>query len=72
MLVSLGNTLRGLDRNTEALAAYDRALALVPGHAEASQARCLLLMTLSRYAETVATAQRALALDPHAKYMLGS
>ena len=71
VLVSLGNILRGLGRNTDALAAYDRALAFMPAHADALQARYLLLMTLSRHAEAIATAQRALALDAHANYMVG-
>jgi len=71
VLVSLGNLLRGLNRNTEALAAYDRALALMPANAEALQGRYVALMTLSRYPEAIATAERALTLDPNANYMLG-
>ncbi|MGB9365770.1 MAG: tetratricopeptide repeat protein [Xanthobacteraceae bacterium] len=70
-LVVLGNMLRGLGRNADALAAYDRALALAPTHADALQARCHLLMNDSRYVEAIATAERALALDANANYMVG-
>ena len=71
VLVSFGNLLRDLGRNTEALAAYDRALALAPTHPEALQARYLLLMILARHAEAITAAQRALAADANASYMLG-
>jgi predicted O-linked N-acetylglucosamine transferase (SPINDLY family) len=71
VLVNLGNALRDLGRAADALAAYDRALALDASHADALQARCLLLMTEARYPEVIATAERALAADPNAPYMLG-
>ena len=71
VLVNLGNTLRDLGRKADALDAYDRALALAPAHADALQACCLLLMSEARYADVIATAEHALAADPHASYMLG-
>ncbi|HMK78671.1 MAG TPA: tetratricopeptide repeat protein [Xanthobacteraceae bacterium] len=71
VLVNLGNTLRELGRGADALAAYDRAFSLDPTHSAALQARCQLLMHEARYGEAIATAERALAADPGASYMIG-
>jgi protein O-GlcNAc transferase len=71
-LVNLGNVLRELGRGADALAAYDRALSLNPSHADALQGRYQLLMHEGRYSEALTTAQRALAADPGASYMVGN
>jgi hypothetical protein len=48
----------------EALAAYERAIALAPGYAEAHNHRAIALNDLDRPAEALASSDRALALAP--------
>ena len=48
----------------EALASYDRALALRPDYAEAFNNRAVALCSLKRFAESLADCDRALALRP--------
>jgi tetratricopeptide (TPR) repeat protein len=55
-------TRRGSDR--EALASYDRALAIVPGHVEALSNRGVTLNDLRRYREALASLEAALAIRP--------
>jgi tetratricopeptide (TPR) repeat protein len=59
-----GLALHGLRRFEEALAAYDRALALRPNYAEALFNRAVTLQALARFEEALATYGRALALRP--------
>lgn len=61
---NLGNVLRGLGRREDALASYDRALALDPRHAEAFNNRGAALHELKRDAEALESYDRALALNP--------
>jgi tetratricopeptide (TPR) repeat protein len=53
------------ERSAGALAAYDRALSLKPGSAEAHTGRGLALLDLGRRHEAVVEFHRALELDPH-------
>ncbi|HXX32185.1 MAG TPA: tetratricopeptide repeat protein [Myxococcaceae bacterium] len=59
-----GHRRRTHERAAGALAAYDRALALAPGRAEAHTGRGLALLDLGRRTEALAEFQRALELDP--------
>jgi predicted Zn finger-like uncharacterized protein len=59
-----GHRRRTHERAAAALAAYDRALALKPGRAEAHTGRALALLDLGRRTEALAEFQRALELDP--------
>ena len=59
---NLGAMLRELDRFDEALAAFDRALALSPDHAEALYGRGIALRELGRPQEALAAFDRAIAL----------
>ncbi len=63
-LNNLGNLERGAGRTTEALAAYDRALALQPRHVAARNGRALALQALGRSDEAERELDAALALDP--------
>ena len=56
--------LFGLARHDEALAGYDRALALAPRHVEALNNRGIALLGLMRYVDAVASYDRALAIKP--------
>ena len=58
------DALRELKRFDEALASYDRALALRPDYAEARSNRGSALDDLKRYDEALASYDRALALRP--------
>ena len=60
-----GNVLRELKRLDEALASFDQAVALMPGHVEAWTNRGTVLQELGRSAEALASFDRALALSPH-------
>jgi hypothetical protein len=60
-----GNTLQALGRPAEALASYDRALAVRPGYAEALYNRGIVLRGLKGPAEALASFDRALAIDPN-------
>ena len=70
-----GNALAVLGRADEALAAYDAALALAPGFAEAWSRRGSLLRETGRYAEAAAAWQRAIEhgadRELHAYYLAG-
>ena len=59
-----GNALQELKRFEEALASYDRALALKPDYAEALNNRGIALQELKRLEEALASYDRALALKP--------
>jgi Flp pilus assembly protein TadD len=60
----LGNLWQRQDRFTDAIAAYDKALALAPDHARALNNRGAALHRLGRYEEAMASAGRALDLQP--------
>jgi tetratricopeptide (TPR) repeat protein len=53
-----------LDRDAEALAAYDRAIALEPKMAEAYLGRALALKKLSRQDEALASVDKAIDIKP--------
>ena len=59
-----GNALALLDRREEAIASYDRAIALAPGFVEARYNRCNHLVALRRAPEALADMERALAVMP--------
>ena len=59
-----GNALQELKRLDEALASYDRALALKPDYAEAFNNRGNVLQELKRLDEALASYDKALALKP--------
>ena len=61
-----GVTLVALRRCAEAVASYDRALALRPDFAQAHADRGAALAALGRYDAALAGYDRALALDPGA------
>ena len=63
-LVQLGNALLKSERWVEAMAAYDRVLALSPGHLEASLNRGAALLKLERWDEAVSAYRRAVELQP--------
>src|SRR5262249_11557396 len=59
-----GAVLRDLHRPTEALASYDRVLAIKPDHAPALRDRGAVLRDLQRPQEALASYDRALAIKP--------
>jgi tetratricopeptide (TPR) repeat protein len=59
-----GNALYGLKRFEEAVANYDRALAVQPDNAETLTNRGVSLYALGRFAEALESYDRALALQP--------
>ncbi len=61
---NLGNALLDLNRPGDALASYDRALALKSDYPEAHANRGNALLALQRPAEALAGYERALALNP--------
>jgi tetratricopeptide (TPR) repeat protein len=61
---NLGLALKCLGRLDEALASYDRAVALDAGYAEAYNDRGIVLEALHRPADAVASYDRAIALRP--------
>ncbi len=61
----LGSALLMLNRCEEALASYDKALALSPGFAQAVYNRANALMKLKRFEEALAGYEKALTLDPN-------
>ncbi len=60
----LGAGFRALQRPADALASYDRAIALQPDHADAHYQRATVLAQLGRHAEAVAAYDQAIALRP--------
>jgi predicted O-linked N-acetylglucosamine transferase (SPINDLY family) len=60
----LGNGLRRLNSPEEALASYDKAIALKPDHADAFHNRGLVLCDLRRLEEALTSFDSALALKP--------
>jgi predicted TPR repeat methyltransferase len=62
--LNIGNGLRGVGDNRQALCSYDCALALNPDFAEAHNNRATVLRTLGREEEAIASADRAIALNP--------
>lgn len=63
--VRLGDVLQARDTYDEAIAQYDRALALAPTHAVAVGNRAVALRQLHRFAESIAAFRAALALAPN-------
>jgi tetratricopeptide (TPR) repeat protein len=61
---SLAGGLRALRRHDEALASYDRAIALQPDFARAYSNRGVVLADMQRHEEAVASHDRAIALRP--------
>ena len=59
-----GETDHAIGRYGEAVAAFDRAIALDPGYGEAWRNRGLSLSQLHRYDEAEVSYQRALEIDP--------
>lgn len=62
--IDRGNALQKLDRHEEALASYDKAIALDPGSADAFNDRGTVLQCLQRYDEALASHDRAATLRP--------
>ena len=63
-LFNRGNALFALKRHAEALASYNRAVALWPGHAPLLNNRGNALFSLGRKLEALAAFDRAIAADP--------
>ncbi|MBV9548325.1 MAG: sulfotransferase, partial [Alphaproteobacteria bacterium] len=63
-LCNQGAVLKTAGRPAEALASYERALALKPGHAPAFNGRGALLLDANRYQEALAAYDAALAAEP--------
>jgi Flp pilus assembly protein TadD len=64
VLSNLGRTLAALNRDDEALATIDKALALAPDSFDAVNNRGNVLFKLNRPAEAVSAFERVLALEP--------
>src|SRR5262249_4274741 len=64
-LIARGNALAEQQQYQEALAAYDRALALDPNYLEAWVRKGIVFYGLRRYQETVAACGRATAIGPN-------
>ena len=64
ILMHRGNALKALARHEEALASYDRALAIQPTYVDAWANKGMSLMALDRRADAIASFRRALALQP--------
>ncbi len=60
-----GNTLRGLKRYQEALAAYEQAIRLDPNYAPAYKGKGNALHDLKRYQEALVAYEQAIHLDPN-------
>ena len=69
---ALGTTLQTLGRREEALAAYDRALALRPDYVEALVNSGTLLRDMLRHAQALERFQQALAVSPQYENALGN
>ena len=64
VLNNSGNALRGLRRFEDALAAYDKAIALKPDYADAFYNRGITFMDLQRFEEALASYDKVIALEP--------
>ena len=60
-----GNSLRQLNRLTEAIAAYDQAIALVPEFADAWLNRGQALRDLGEFLDAIENYDTALAINPN-------
>uniref|UniRef100_UPI0025CFFA75 CHAT domain-containing protein n=1 Tax=Microcoleus sp. CAWBG58 TaxID=2841651 RepID=UPI0025CFFA75 len=60
----LGNALKGLDRYSEAIAAYEKALEIDPKYHYAWNGLGNALKGLDRYSEAIAAFEKALEIDP--------
>jgi protein O-GlcNAc transferase len=67
-----GNALLEIDCFEEALASYDKAIALKPDFASAHVNRSYALKALHRFAEAMASCNRALALAPGHRHAFGA
>jgi tetratricopeptide (TPR) repeat protein len=65
---SRGDILRQLDRYEEAIASYDRSLAIKPDFYEAWDNLGIALFELGRYEEAIASYDKALAINPNFHY----
>lgn len=63
-LYFLGIALHEMNRHSEALVSYDRAIALMPGFFQAHNNRGLVLEVIGRHAEALDSYDRAIALNP--------
>ena len=63
-LYNRGRSLQELKRFDEALASYDKALALKPDYADAFNNRGLALQELRRFDEALLSFERALTVKP--------
>ncbi len=61
---NIGNVLRALSRHDEAIAWYDRALALRPDSAVTLDNKAVALVQLHRFDEAIAASRLAIAADP--------
>jgi predicted O-linked N-acetylglucosamine transferase (SPINDLY family) len=70
VLYNRGNTLLSLNRPEEALASFDRAIAIKPDYAEVLYNRGNTLLSLNRPEEALASFDRAIAIKPDYAEML--
>src|SRR5687767_2906013 len=64
LLSNLGRALSALNRDEEALASIDKAVALAPASFDALNGRGNVLLKLNRADEALAAFERALAIEP--------
>ena len=64
LLKDYGLVLAGAGRDPDALAAFDRALALAPGDLELARLRIEILLRQARHADALAATGQALAVSP--------
>ncbi len=60
-----GITLQGMKRYTDALAAYDQAIAYAPNFERAWFNRGVVLAQLKRYREAIAAMEQTLKINPN-------